>query len=83
WQPYARSRRLSPAFLRADDAARFAHEYIGSRREQGFVGMVLQDRNQRFVATEPVFAAKRFALDRLCPLDATGAPIVLVEGHSF
>lgn len=83
WQPYARSRRLSPAFLMADDAARFAHEYIGSRREQGFVGMVLQDRNQRFVATEPVFAAKRFALDRLCPLDATGAPIVLVEGHSF
>ncbi|OYQ18364.1 hypothetical protein B7L09_14265 [Pseudomonas mandelii] len=83
WRPYARSRRLSPAFLMADDAARFAHEHIGSRREQGFVGMILRDRNQRFVATEPVFAAKRFALDRLCPLDATGAPIMLVEGHSF
>ncbi|MFJ7284147.1 hypothetical protein [Pseudomonas sp. NPDC099000] len=83
WQPYARSRRLSPAFLMADDAARFAHEYIGSRREQGLVGMILQDRHKRFVATEPVFAAKRFALDRLCPLDAAGAPIVLVEGHSF
>lgn len=83
WQAYARSRRLSPAFLMADDAARFAHEYIGSRREQGFVGMILQDRNKRFVATEPVFAAKRFALDMLCPLDANGAPIVLVQGHSF
>ncbi|MHC8346166.1 hypothetical protein [Pseudomonas sp. RT6P73] len=84
WQPYARSRRLSPAFLMADDAARFAHEYIGSRREQGYVGMILQDQNKRFVATEPVFAAQpRFALDRLCPLDATGAPIMLVEGYSF
>ncbi|EJM18339.1 hypothetical protein PMI21_02186 [Pseudomonas sp. GM18] len=84
WQPYARSRRLSPAFLMADDAARFAHEYIGSRREQGFVGMILQDRNNRFVATEPVTGAQpRFALDWLCPLDATGAPIVLLEGYSF
>jgi hypothetical protein len=84
WQPYARSRRLSPAFLMADDAARFAHEYIGSRREQGFAGMILQDQNKRFVATEPMVCAKpRFALDRLCPLDATGAPIMLVEGVSF
>ncbi|MDZ4325265.1 MAG: DUF4329 domain-containing protein [Pseudomonas sp.] len=84
WQPYARSRRLSPAFLLADDAARFAHGYIGSRREQGFVGIILQDQDKRFVATEPVIGAQpRFALDRLCPLDASGAPIVLLEGHSF
>ncbi|WP_318653024.1 DUF4329 domain-containing protein [Pseudomonas sp. PDM03] len=84
WQPYARSRRLSPAFLMADDAARFAHEQIGSRREQGFAGMILQDQNKRFVATERVFTAEpRFVLDRLCPLDATGAPIMLLEGYSF
>ena len=84
WQPYARSRRLSPAFLMADDAARFAHEYIGSRREQGYVGLILQDQDKRFVTTEPVIGAQpRFALDWLCPLDASGAPIVLVEGYSF
>lgn len=84
WQPYARSRRLSPAFLMADDAARFAHEQIGSRREQGYVGLILQDQDKRFVATEPVIGAQpRFALDWLCPLDASGAPIVLLEGYSF
>lgn len=84
WQPYARSRRLSPAFILADDAARFAHAYIGSRREQGYVGLILQNQDKRFFATEPVIGAQpRFALDRLCPLDASGAPIVLLEGHSF
>lgn len=84
WLPYAGSRRLSPTFVMADDAARFAHEHIGSRRDHGFVGLILRDLNQRFVATEPVAAAgPRFALERLCPLDGTGAPIILAEGYSL
>lgn len=84
WQPYARARRLSPAFILADDAARFAHEHIGSQREQDCVGLILKDQNDHFVATQPVGARQpRFALDWLCPLDASGAPIVLVEGHTL
>lgn len=84
WEPYAGSRRMSPVFVMADDAARFAHDEIGSRRDQGYVGLILQDRHNRFVATEPVWTAtQRFALDRLCPLDASGAPVILTEGYSL
>jgi hypothetical protein len=84
WQPYAGSRRVSPTFVTADDAARFAHEHIGSRRDQGHAGLILQNADKRFVATQPVLSTRpRFALDRLCPRDVAGAPIILAEGYSL
>jgi hypothetical protein len=84
WQPYAASQRLSPLFVLADDAAVFAHTQIGSQRDQAYMGLILQDRHKRYVATLPVPATRsRFALDRLCPLAADGTPIILAEGYSL
>lgn len=84
WQPYAGSRRLSPLFVTADDAACFAHAHIGSQRDQGYVGLILQDRQKRYVATEHVpVSTSRFSLDRLCPRTADGTPIILADGYSL
>ncbi|MGF6206188.1 DUF4329 domain-containing protein [Pseudomonas frederiksbergensis] len=84
WLPYAGSRRVSPTFVTADDAARYAHGHIGSQRDQGYVGLILQDADKRFVATRPVVSASpRFTLDRLCPRKADGSPIILAEGYSL
>lgn len=84
WLPYAGSQRLSPVYVMADDAACFAHALIGSQRDQGYVGLILQDRQKRYVATLPVpVATSRFNLDRLCPFEADGTPIILAEGYSL
>ncbi len=45
---------LSPPFIRADDAARYAHERIGARRDREYGGFILQREDGLFVATEPV-----------------------------
>jgi hypothetical protein len=84
WQPYAAARKLSPVFVSADDAARFAHQAIGSLRDQAYVGLILQSADNGFVATLPVPAyGPRFTLDRLCPRDADGAPIVLHSTYAL
>jgi len=84
WQPYANSRRLSPVFVLADDAACFAHGQIGSRRDQAYAGLILQDSHKRYVATWPVaVSGARFALDRFRPLTADGTPVILAEGYSL
>lgn len=53
---------LSPPFIRADDAARYAHERIGQRREREYGGFILQREDGLFVATEPV-AGNRHEFD--------------------
>ncbi|WP_256345687.1 hypothetical protein [Pseudomonas sp. PD9R] len=84
WQPYARSRHLSATFVLADDAARFAHEQIGSRRDQAYAGLILQNRDKRYVATWPApVPNSRFALGWFCPYEANGTPIILAEGYSL
>ena len=46
---------LSPAFVSADDAARYVHEQIGSRRTLEYGSVILQRlSDQRFVASEPI-----------------------------
>lgn len=45
---------LSPPFQHLDDAARFAHELIGDRKEVAYSGCILQARNGQFFATRPV-----------------------------
>ncbi|WP_421527330.1 DUF4329 domain-containing protein [Pseudomonas brenneri] len=47
---------LSPPFVTADDAARWAHNRIGDRRERAYGGAVLQ-QDARYFATEPLAAA--------------------------
>lgn len=45
---------LGRVFLSADDAASYAHERVGRRRDRGYFGYILQRSDQRFVITEPV-----------------------------
>lgn len=84
WHPFARypQHRLSPAFLTADDAARYAHEQIGNQRDYEFCGYVMEREDGRFVATESwvVGKAGRFSTDFVYPADAWGKPI-LPEQH--
>lgn len=44
---------LDRAFLSAGDAARYAHERVGRRRDRRYYGYILQRNDQRFVITEP------------------------------
>lgn len=45
---------LDLTFLSAHDAACFAHERVGRRRNRGYYGYILQRNDQRYVITEPV-----------------------------
>ena len=45
---------LSPAFVSADDAARFAHHLIGDFRSVEYGGAILKDAEGRYFATRPV-----------------------------
>ncbi|MGY4637431.1 DUF4329 domain-containing protein [Pseudomonas sp. TE24901] len=80
WRPHARypSPVLSPPFLSADDAARFAHDQVGNQRDVEFCGVILQTADQRYVATLPwpCRAGGRFAADSLLPVDHSGTLIV-------
>jgi hypothetical protein len=55
WVPYANFDwpPLSPVFLSADDAARYVHARIDSRRERRYAGYIFQRNDGRFVASEP------------------------------
>ena len=44
---------LGRTFLSADDAACYAHERVGRRRNRGYYGYILQRDDQRYVITEP------------------------------
>ena len=47
--------QYSPAFISADDAARYAHERIGNRRDVEYGSVILRRRSDgRIFATEPV-----------------------------
>lgn len=82
WKPYSnRQPPLSPAFVTADDAARYAHGQLDYRRLFNCAALILQRDDQRFVVTEPVSTNQpRFALDAVYPLDAQGEPIMLTAG---
>ena len=47
---------LSPPFISADDAARWAHDRIGNQRDKEYGGAVLK-QGARYFATEPVAGA--------------------------
>ena len=55
WRPFSSvpEPQLSPAFISADDAARWAHEQIGSQRDEQYGGVILR-RGLLFYATHPV-----------------------------
>ncbi|MGF6096296.1 hypothetical protein [Pseudomonas sp. 18175] len=86
WQPYSRHPQasLSPVFVLADDAARYAHGQIGSRREHEYIGLILKNAQQRFVATEPqINPGARFDMRQVGPVDRAGLPVVMPAGFSL
>lgn len=67
---------LSRAFLSADDAARFAHEQVGKRRDREYVGCIFRREDQRFVVTEPIERGRGWHDPReLYPVSEQGSPI--------
>lgn len=64
---------LSPSFVNPDDAARFAHELIGGKRDAGYGGLILKDALGRFVASRPVkLAGGEFSPQQFLSSDAKG-----------
>ncbi|WP_248732284.1 DUF4329 domain-containing protein [Pseudomonas sp. MWU13-2517] len=54
-QGHAKLRTLSPAFISADDVARYLHERIGTRQQTEYGSVILQRRSdQLYVGTEPL-----------------------------
>ena len=64
---------LSPPFISADDAAWFAHEAIGNKKDREYGGAILQREDGRFFATRPI-AGKTVSFDfeTLMSTDAQG-----------
>lgn len=83
WRPYALAARpqLSPAFVKIEDAARYAHGQIGSQREREYCGYILQRPDGLYVATEPLYASDsgRFALGFVYPQDTKGRSLLPVK----
>ncbi|WP_275407422.1 DUF4329 domain-containing protein [Pseudomonas granadensis] len=79
WQPFAHFPwpGLSRDFLSADDAARYAHEQVGKRRDRQYAGYVLERSDGRFVVTEPLEGGI-VALSRgtFFPSDNDGRPVL-------
>ncbi|MEX3775283.1 DUF4329 domain-containing protein [Pseudomonas sp. MYb118] len=63
---------LSPPMISADDAARFAHEAIGNKRDREYGGLIVQDASGRFFATAPVGGNLYVDFTRLLKVDAQG-----------
>ncbi|AZE52767.1 hypothetical protein C4K03_0583 [Pseudomonas synxantha] len=72
---------LSQPFISARDAAVYAHERIGHRRDRYYGGYVLKGEDGRFVTTEPMqSAANPFAFTLFFPLDNRG-PLIPPEPY--
>ena len=59
WRPFSNIPAVvvGPAFITADDAARWAHNQIGIQRDKEFGGLILK-RGNRYFATQPVSGAQ-------------------------
>ncbi|MBE8590850.1 DUF4329 domain-containing protein [Pseudomonas sp. MAFF 301449] len=59
WRPFSSIPPITtgPAFVTADDAARWAHAQIGERRDKEYGGAILK-RGNHYFATEPVSGAQ-------------------------
>lgn len=72
---------LSRSFLSARDAAVYAHEQIGNRRDRYYGGYVLKGEDGRFVITEPMESAVNpFAFTLFFPIDNQG-PLIPPEPY--
>jgi len=77
---------LSGAFMSADDAARYAHERVGTRRDRGYGSCIFKRDDGRFVVSEPLAITAESLDNRLLyPQDAEGKAIFAPQHtlHSF
>ncbi|MHC8383920.1 DUF4329 domain-containing protein [Pseudomonas sp. LB3P14] len=88
WVPFADFSwpKMSPAFLAADDAARYVHDKVGNRRDRQYAGFVFQRHDKRFIATEPLEGnVEAISHGQLYPRDNEGRLIFpddhVLEGH--
>ena len=84
-QGHAKLPRLTPAFVSADDAARYVHERIGNKRDIEY-GSVIMRRlaDQLYVATEPVLdQSRQFDLASIIERDITTGHLVNPEGYQL
>ncbi|MHC8356026.1 DUF4329 domain-containing protein [Pseudomonas sp. LB3P81] len=88
WIPYADFSwpMLSPAFLSADDAARYVHANIDSRRDWQYAGYIFQRADKRFIATEPLEGGiDSIRRGLFFPLDNAGRSVFpdehVLQGH--
>lgn len=64
---------LSPAFLTADDAARYAHDLIGDQRDVEYGGVILRSTKGKYYATKPIKGQSRFfEPEKVLSTDARG-----------
>ena len=67
---------LGPAFINLDDAAYWAHQQIGDKRDVEYGGYIFQRKDQRFVASEPMKSgANTLAYGLFYPTDNRGLSI--------
>lgn len=86
WQPFQgfMRRTLSPSFVSADDAARYAHEQIAGRVDAVYGGLIFQGVDNRFFATQPlavhtgVFDPQRVIPPELLSFTPYGGAVVAV-----
>lgn len=80
---HSRLPKLTPAFLDVDDAARYVHEQIGTRRDVEYGSVIMQRlADQLYVATEPVRdEARQFDLTKIIERDRTTGALVDPQGY--
>ena len=82
---HAKLPKLTPAFVSADDAARYVHERIGNKRDIEYGSVIMQRLvDQLYVATEPVLDQDRqFDLGSIVERDSTTGHLVNPEGYQL
>ncbi|MFB3304853.1 DUF4329 domain-containing protein [Pseudomonas sp. AMR01] len=82
---HAKLPRLTPAFISADDAARYVHERIGAKRDAEYGSVIMQRlSDQLYVATEPALdQAKNFDLTLILERDSNTGQLINPEGYQL
>lgn len=73
---------LSPPFVSADDAARFAHELIGDHRDCEYAGVILKNAEGRYFASRPEkVVGKKFKVTQFISSNASGQ-LIQPQGYT-
>ncbi|RMV72453.1 hypothetical protein ALP05_02803 [Pseudomonas caricapapayae] len=73
---------FSPPFDHPDEAARYAHERIGNRRDREYGGFILVRQDGKYVATEPM-SGSHFSFDpnEVFPRNEEDGYVLYPQGH--